>query len=160
MVMGSAAPATLPHTSAEAGPELQPAAQTAAKEKPQPDLREAVLAALAGAGHRMLTAMLETGEWQVAGNELVIRVATSETVIDMSLGADAKRLAIATASGVLGRAIRLKVVAGGTAQTPRTARTAANGGGRGRAEQDPVVRRMQEKFGAEIRTIIDYREKR
>jgi hypothetical protein len=33
-------------------------------------------------------------------------------------------------------------------------------GGRGRAEQDPVVRRMQEKFNAEIRTVIDYKEKR
>ena len=160
VVMGSTAPATLPQASPEVGPELQPAAQTESKEKPQPDLCEAVLAALAGAGHRMLTAMLETGEWQVVGNELVIRVATSETVIDMSLGADAKRLAVATASGVLGRPIRLKVVAGGTAQTPPAARNAANGSGRGRAEQDPVVRRMQEKFGAEIRTIIDYREKR
>ena len=53
--------------------------------------------------------MLETGEWAVEGNELVIRVAASATVIDMSLGADAKRLAIATASGVLGRAVKLKV---------------------------------------------------
>jgi hypothetical protein len=33
-------------------------------------------------------------------------------------------------------------------------------GGRSRAEQDSVVRRMREKFGAEIRTVIDYKEKR
>jgi hypothetical protein len=33
-------------------------------------------------------------------------------------------------------------------------------GGRGRAEQDPIVQKMREKFGAEIRTVIDYREKR
>jgi hypothetical protein len=33
-------------------------------------------------------------------------------------------------------------------------------GGRGRAQQDVVVRRLQEKFGAEIRTVIDYKEKR
>jgi hypothetical protein len=33
-------------------------------------------------------------------------------------------------------------------------------GGRSRAEQDLVVRRLQEKFGAEIRTVIDYKEKR
>ena len=30
--------------------------------------------------------------------------------------------------------------------------------GRSRAEQDSVVRRLQEKFGAEIRTVIDYKE--
>jgi hypothetical protein len=39
-------------------------------------------------------------------------------------------------------------------------RPAAGPGGRSRAEQDPIVRRMQDKFGAEIRTVIDYREKR
>jgi len=32
--------------------------------------------------------------------------------------------------------------------------------GRSRAEQDVVVQRLREKFGAEIRTVIDYKEKR
>jgi len=27
-------------------------------------------------------------------------------------------------------------------------------------DQNPIVQRMKEKFGAEIRTVIDYREKR
>jgi hypothetical protein len=81
-------------------------------------------------------------------------------VIDMTLGADAKRLTIATASGVLGRPARLKVVPGSTTQAPAQARASSNGGGRNRAEQDPVVRRMKEKFGAEIRTIIDLKDKR
>src|SRR5437016_1508249 len=31
--------------------------------------------------------------------------------------------------------------------------------GRERAADDPIVRRVQEKFGAEIRTVIDYRDK-
>jgi hypothetical protein len=68
-------------------------------------------------------------------------------------------LAIATASRVLGRPAKLKVVSGAVAEAA-TRRMASNGGGRSRAEQDPVVRHMREKFGAEIRTIIDYREKR
>jgi DNA polymerase III subunit gamma/tau len=123
-------------------------------------VRNAVLSALGDAGHRMLVSMLETGEWVVEGNEVTIKVATSATVIDMSLGADAKRLAIATASGVMGRAMKLKVLPGGTAQAVPAQQPAASNGGRARAEQDPIVRRMQEKFGAEIRTIIDQRDKR
>jgi hypothetical protein len=107
----------------------------------------------------MLVSMLDAGEWQVEGNELQIKVAASESLIDMSLGADAKRLAIATASGVLGRPARLKVVSGAVAQTA-SPHIASNGGSRSRAERDPVVRRMREKFGAEIRTIIDYKERR
>jgi hypothetical protein len=82
----------------------------------------------------------------------------------MSLGNEAKRLAIASASAVLGRAVKLKVVPG-VAVTPQerpngAAPRSSAAGGRGRAEQDPIVRRMQEKFGAEIRTVIDYRDKR
>ncbi len=89
----------------------------------------------------------------------MIKVAASAALIDMSVGADAKRLAIATASGVLGRPASSKSF---PEPWPGLAapRAASNGGGRNRAEQDPVVRRMQEKFGAEIRTIIDYKEKR
>jgi hypothetical protein len=124
------------------------------------DVRGAVLTALADSGQRMLSAMLESGEWQSEGNELVIKVASSATVIAMLLGADAKRLIVATASGVLGRPVRLKVVSGGVVQTTSRNSTSTNGGGRGRAEQDPVVDRMKEKFGAEIRTIIDYKQKR
>jgi hypothetical protein len=123
------------------------------------DVREAVLNALSGAGQRILINMLETAEWQVEGNEVVIKVASSPTVLEMSLGADAKRLMIATSSGALGRAMKLRVVPGGVAQTVARP-VSSNGGGRGRAEQDPVVKRMKEKFGAEIRTIIDYKEKR
>jgi DNA polymerase III subunit gamma/tau len=154
VVMGSAAPAAVLEHALERSPEIQQA-----PEQHPVDLRDAVLNALSGAGHRILINMLETGEWRVEGNEVVITVAASATVIEMSLGADAKRLIIATASGTLGRPMKLRVVAGGVAQTE--ARPASgNGGGRGRAEQDPVVRRMKEKFGAEIRTIIDYKEKR
>jgi hypothetical protein len=108
----------------------------------------------------MLASMLEGGEWKVNAGELVISAAASATVIDMALGADARRLAIATASGVLGRPVKLNVVPGGTSEGAPASRAASNGGGRSRAEQDAVVQRMQEKFGAQIRTIIDYREKR
>jgi DNA polymerase-3 subunit gamma/tau len=169
VVMGSAAPATLneaepavlqaPEESIHEVatlplPEVQDAAQSN-KATSIDNLRSAVLNALSG--QRMLVAMLETGEWTVEGNELVIKVATSPTVIEMSLGADAKRLAIATASGVLARAIKLKVIAGGTAQNvPENRAPSSNGGGRSRAEQDPIVRKMEEKFGAKIRTVIDY----
>jgi DNA polymerase-3 subunit gamma/tau len=154
VVMGSAAPAAVVQQAQEIFPEIQ----RAPEERPV-ELREAVLNALSGAGHRILINMLETGEWQVEGNEVVIKLATSATVIEMSLGADAKRLMMATASGALGRPMKLRVVPGGVAQSAARP-VSTNGGGRGRAEQDPVVRRMKERFGAEIRTIIDYKEKR
>jgi DNA polymerase-3 subunit gamma/tau len=149
VVMGAAAPAVVDQSDPEESPGIAAV--------PQPELRNAVLNALAG--QPMLVTLLESGEWGVEGNELVIKVPSSVTVIEMSLTADARRLAVATASGVLGRPLKLRVVPSG--KPPATTGPArSNGGGRSRVEQDPVVRRMKEKFGAEIRTVIDYKEKR
>ena len=154
VIMGAAAPAVAPQ------PQIEPKIESKPEPKPAPQncdaLRNSVLNALTSAGQTMLTSMLETGEWQLAGNELTIRVASSASLIEMSVSNDAKRMMIATASGVLGRPAKIQVLPGAAAQ-PIQSRPASNGSGRGRAEQEPVVQRMKEKFGAEIRTIIDYR---
>jgi DNA polymerase-3 subunit gamma/tau len=122
-------------------------------------VRERVLSALADAGNRMLLSMLEAGEWKLDGSELTIKVAASEAVIDMSLGADAKRVITETLNAELGRPAKFKVLPGGAPQSAATS-AAQRSNGRGRAEQDPIVQRLKEKFGAEIRTIIDYRDKK
>jgi DNA polymerase III subunit gamma/tau len=159
VIMGSA----VPEHEDRPGPAV--ALQDAAPEVTPPSVdrvRNAVLNALGEAGQPMLVSMLEIGEWAVEGSDVVVRLAVSAAVIDMSVSADSKRLAIAAASGVMGRPVKLKVLPGGTAQAAAPSRpaSASNGSGRGRAEQDPIVRRMQEKFGAEIRTIIDQRDKK
>ena len=159
----------------QSGPEPQPENEEPAL-SPQPvvtttvppqmeHLQNAVLQALTDGNQRILVSMLSAGEWSVQGNELIIKIAESQTVVDMSLSSEAKRLAIASASGVLGRAVKLKVVPGATVAPQESKRNggprpSGGPGGRSRAEQDPVVRRMQEKFGAQVRTVIDYREKR
>jgi DNA polymerase-3 subunit gamma/tau len=202
VIMGTAAPATIredspergadrrdsnvvSHVSDVAGATLEFESQPSAIQTSQPPaasssdeigrLQTAVLQALADGNQRILAAMLEAGEWSVQGNELMIRVAESQTVIDMSVGAEARRLVIACASGVVGRAVKLRVVPGATgalqegngdkgnsSSAPSTGApsTGPRISGRSRAEQDPLVQRMREKFGAEIRTVIDYREKR
>jgi hypothetical protein len=173
--MGAAAPANLNESAPEV-PQVQPQVwqgqpTAAVSVAPLERLQSAVLQALMDGNQRILVSMLEAGEWSVQGNEVVIKVSESQTVVDMSLGADARRLAIASASGVLGRAVKLRLVAGATVTTAegegKSNGTAAKPGaanlgigGRGRAEQDAVVRRLREKFGAEIRTVIDYKEKR
>jgi DNA polymerase-3 subunit gamma/tau len=188
VIMGSAAPSTQRETAAVSDREetSQPYATALAVAEPEPEpepepkseplasacsepqeqierLQTAVLQALTDANQRILVSMLSSGEWSVQANELVIKVSESQTVVDMSLGSEGKRMAIATASGVLGRAVKLKVIPGVTVAPQEkkngAPRLAPGPGGRGRAEQDPVVRRMQEKFGAQIRTVIDYRSK-
>src|SRR5204862_8051373 len=140
VIMGAAAPAVTPQTA------VVPKADPADCDR----LRSAVLNVLASAGQTMLGSMLEIGEWKVAGNELTVRVASSASLIEMSVSNDAKRMMIAAASGVLGRPAKGKILPGLAAQPVQPKPLASNGGGRGRAEQEAVVQRMKEKFGAEI----------
>jgi DNA polymerase-3 subunit gamma/tau len=155
VIMGSAAPAVAaqpaPAIAVQAAPE--PASDVAAED----NVRTAVLNALTSGGQQMLASMLESGTWAIKNNELSIQVPASAALIEMSAGSDARRFIIASASGALGRPMKLQLLPGGTPQ-PAPPRSASNGGGRGRAEQEPVVQRMKDKFGAEIRTIIDYRK--
>jgi len=155
VVMGATAP-VVAEVEADARAELR-STPAAPRDISAGSLREAVLAALAD--QPMLVSMLENAEWQLEGNSLVAKAATSDTMIEMSFTSEARRIAAAAASGLAARPIKVQVLAGGTASEAKVSRPAPNGSARSRAEQDPVVRRMQEKFGAEIRTVIDYREK-
>jgi DNA polymerase III subunit gamma/tau len=124
----------------------------------------AVLSELEEAGHKMLASTLEQGSVQLQEGTLTITVAQSASVIDVMMGAEPKRLANAAASRAAGSPVKVNV-AGGAAPANGSSqpalRPARNGvSARSRAAEDPVVRRMQEKFGADIRTVIDYREKR
>jgi len=156
--MGSAAPAV-----SQFAPQPQPAALTDVRAEARAEvnaefLRDAVLHALGN--QQMLVSLLENAEWRLEGNALIAKVAASSTMIEMSFPADARRIASAAASGLAGRPIKMLVEPDGAPQAmPEARRSSSNGSARSRAEQDPIVQRMKEKFGAEIRTVIDYREK-
>jgi DNA polymerase III subunit gamma/tau len=151
--------------STDAAPEVIPGAARGmevrsvvkAEEASVDSLRDAVLNVLGN--QQMLVSILEAAEWTLNGNLLLARVAASNTMIEMSFTAEARRLASAAASGRAGKPVKMQVEPGGSTQAPLAPRKPSNGSARSRAEQDPVVQRMKEKFGAEIRTVIDYREK-
>jgi hypothetical protein len=120
-----------------------------------------VIAELEGAGHKMLASALESATAVLQNDELRVFVRQPAAVIDLMMSAEPKRIANRTASKAAGRPMRVCAVAvtavadGGTA--PRVAGNGASA--RSRAAEDPVVQRMREKFGAEIRTVIDHRQK-
>jgi DNA polymerase-3 subunit gamma/tau len=126
--------------------------------------RNAILGALEDAGQNMLAHNLEEAEWSVRGFEVSAKVAMSQVLIDIALGPEPKRI-IQTAIGKLSsKPLKFKMVSGGTATAPKANGNAApragnSTGARNRAASDPVVQRMQEKFGAEIRTVIDQKDR-
>ncbi len=126
------------------------------------DVRTQVLTALENGRKRTLVSLLEAGEWQMGENDLIIKTAGSAAILELEYNPEAKRIVTAAASHTAGRPLRVQVLPGpvGNGAPPVSTPRQTNGSGRGRVEQEEVVRRMQEKFGAEIRTVIDYREKR
>ena len=127
-------------------------------------VRNAVLAGLEDAGQSMLAHNLEGAEWSVRGVEVSAKVAMSQVLIDIALGPEPKKIIQAALNKVTSKPLKFKMVSGGVAAAARPAANAAprptNGAGaRSRAMNDPVVQRMQEKFGAEIRTVIDQKER-
>lgn len=128
------------------------------------DIRAAVAAAFHDAGQSMLGGMLEAGEWSLTEgkHEVQVKVARSQTMVDASFGSEQKRLAQAAATKAAGRLMKIVVSGGGTerAAVPHrgTARPASSAGARARAAADPLVQHFQEKFNAEIRTVMDQKK--
>jgi DNA polymerase III subunit gamma/tau len=123
-------------------------------------LRGTVLAALEDAGQDILAHNLEAGEWSLRGAELTVKVAMSQVLIDVALGAEPKRVIQTALNTTSNRPLKFKMVSGGVPAAIKAAgspRPANGAGARSRAAADPMVQRMQEKFGAEIRTVIDHK---
>jgi DNA polymerase-3 subunit gamma/tau len=143
--------------------EPEPLSQEAPAELTSDSARNAILGALEDAGQQMLAHNLEAGEWSVRGPEVSVKVAMSQVLIDVALGTEPKRVIQNALNSAAGKPMKFKMVSGGAQFAPApaaaTPRPTNGAGARSRAASDPVVQRMQEKFGAEIRTVIDQKDR-
>ncbi|MGC2694222.1 MAG: DNA polymerase III subunit gamma/tau [Candidatus Angelobacter sp.] len=110
-----------------------------------------------------LAVTLAEGTVTIQGNELMVSVAQPASVIQFIINAEQKQIANAAATAAAGRPLKLTIVGGAKPQAngsaPVAVRPRNGASARSRATEDPVVQRMREKFGAEIRTVIDHRDK-
>ena len=126
------------------------------------ELGAAVSTAVESAGHPMAANLLSGGRWFFEGSQPSVQVVASDFTVNMTLGAEPLKAANAAASQALGRPAKLKISGGGEANgTPNTKSPARKpGASTSRVAEDPIVRKIQETFGAEIRTVIDYQNKK
>ncbi len=121
-------------------------------------IRDAVLTAIEEGGWKTAAHTLEEGDWSMTGSQLNIVVSISAGMITVMFANDQKKAAIAAATRIVGRTVKLNIVSGTPAKQPDSAPRRSSGGGgniRGKAADEPIVKRMAEVFGAEIRTVID-----
>jgi DNA polymerase III subunit gamma/tau len=127
-------------------------------------IRQAVLEAMESGGSQMLVHALEEGEWSANGNVVSVQVEMSEAMVGISYTREQEKLSCQAASRVAGRAVKVRLVGGAapsnaTRPRPSAAGHAASGSIKTRAAEEPVVKRMMEKFGAEVRVVMDRSER-
>jgi DNA polymerase III subunit gamma/tau len=128
-----------------------------------PKIQTATLTAMERTGQKIVAHWLEMGEWKIDGAEVTVGVAAKQPMIDAALKGEAQRVLNESATEVSGQPVRVKLVAstnGNGNGTAAVARPLGDGtDARSRAMNDPMVKKMKEKFGTEIRTVVDQRRR-
>ncbi|HVU45840.1 MAG TPA: DNA polymerase III subunit gamma/tau [Terracidiphilus sp.] len=122
-------------------------------------MRTAVSAALATAGHSSASQLLGSGEWIIDGGNLRIEVALmSKKMLSLTVNAAAEKIIKQELQRLSGPARFLVVPgAGGGVAAPSTA--PVSGSIEEAAMSHPLVQRAKEIFHAEIRSVVDLRQK-
>ncbi|HET9281663.1 MAG TPA: DNA polymerase III subunit gamma/tau [Candidatus Angelobacter sp.] len=110
-----------------------------------------------------LIATLSEGTVAIQGSELVVTISQPASVVQFLINAEQRQIANAAATAAAGYPLKLNIVGGAKKEINGSAtmvvRPHNGASARSRAAEDPIVQRMREKFGAEIRTVIDHRAK-
>jgi DNA polymerase-3 subunit gamma/tau len=125
------------------------------------DLRKAVVAALAQAGHASASQILGTGTWMVEGAGLRIEVAgLGKKMLALTVNAQAEKI-IRQEMQRLNGPSRFLLVPGEGGLRPASASNSIPLAGSVEevALAHPLVQRAKEIFKAEVRSVVDLREK-
>ncbi len=128
---------------------------------PARHLRHAVTAALAAAGHATASQLLGAAAWTIDGATLRIEVAgMGKKMLALTVNAAAEKI-IRQELQRLGAPARFMVVPGEGASGPVAAAAAPiiAGSVQQAALDNPLVQRAKEIFNAEVRSVVDLREK-
>jgi DNA polymerase-3 subunit gamma/tau len=123
-------------------------------------VREAIVAALATAGHSSAAQLLGAGEWKLDGTSVRIAVpGMGKKMLSLTVNAAAEKI-IRQELQRLGAPARFLVATGsGTVPTVVTPPVVPAGSVQETALAHPLVKLAQEIFKAEVRSVVDLRKK-
>ena len=148
----------------EPAPEIAaPSASTPAASSSQDTdaMRDAVVSALNEGGHTSAAQLLHSGRWTVDGSNLRIEVASmSKKMLALTVNAQAEKI-IRQVLQKMNAPARFLVVPGES--TTNTSSSLPSSAPAGSAQQlameNPLIKRAQEIFNAEVRSVLDLRTK-
>jgi len=127
-----------------------------------PDLervREAVCAALLREGHETAGNLIHQGAWTLTGGAIKVELAIRKPMLALTVNAEAEAIA-KKAMRAMGAGQKIAFVPAENGTSPRPAAPAAPlaGSAEAAALENPLVRKTQELFQAEIRSVLDLRD--
>jgi DNA polymerase-3 subunit gamma/tau len=126
-------------------------------------VREAVCSALQNAGHNTAAVLLDAGEWRENSGTIEAEVGIKKTMLGLTMNPEAEKICREALRGI-GESRKLIVLpgenGGSTPKGPRSERPAAQGSIQAAALENPLVRQAQELFHAEVRSVLDLRDKK
>ncbi len=128
---------------------------------PDPErIREAVCAALTREGHETAAAALQQAEWSVQSNAIRVVVPMRKPMLALTVNAEAEKICskAARGAGAAQRFVFEPSETGAAGASARPAAMAPGGSVQAAAMENPLVRKAQELFQAEIRSVLDLRE--
>jgi DNA polymerase-3 subunit gamma/tau len=132
-------------------------------------IRDALCAALEGEGHNTAAVLLGAGKWRENEEQVEVEVGMGKKMLSLTMNPEAEKIcreALRT-SGVTRKLVVSPGEGGngreGASGGPRLAskqQTASAGSIQAKALENPLVRQAQELFQAEVRSVLDLREKK
>jgi DNA polymerase-3 subunit gamma/tau len=124
-------------------------------------IREAVCAALESEGHNTASVLLRAGSWQEISGAVEVEVGIKKTMLGLTMNAEAEKIC-REALRSIGESRKLVVLPdenGGGGQQVRP-KAPVQGSIQAVALENPLVRQAQELFQAEVRSVLDLRDKK
>jgi DNA polymerase-3 subunit gamma/tau len=122
-------------------------------------IRNAIVAALDENGHNTAAALLSEGKWTESGDTLEAEMGVKKLMLGLVMSPDAEKIARATLRG-LGVQKKFQVVAGEASGGTNAPRPAPQGSIQAQALENPLVKQAQELFRAEVRSVLDLRDRK
>jgi DNA polymerase-3 subunit gamma/tau len=143
---------------------LAPAVALAAEAAPDLDrIREAAVAALANSGHETAANLIHQGKWTQEGNAIQVELAVRKTMLTLTVNGEAEAIVRKTMKA-MGATQKIAFVPGengasGSKGPGREGPAALAGSAQSAAMENPLVKKTQELFKADIRSVLDLRDK-
>jgi DNA polymerase III subunit gamma/tau len=126
-------------------------------------IRDTIAVALDASGHNTAAVLLANAKWREKGaSGIEVEVPTRKTMLGLTMSAEAEKICRDSLRSISVQR-KLSFVPGeGAAQSENTSgpQLAANGSIQAVALDHPLVRQAQQLFGAEVRSVLDLREKK